>query len=184
MGALTLINATSGAQAAPAEFRILQGQYQIARVGVAPGGQASVPVDEKAYVVKAMTVMGAFTLTSNTITFEHDSADFRAEVLEEDGFYDFQLVQSPATQLSSIVFENTWRNPVQFELSRPGTPVHVLVVVDEHNTASVSTAQQWQVYAIVNGITTSTVTINNPNATITAVAENRDSEEGYELVVS
>lgn len=48
-----------------------------------------------------------------------------------------------------------------------GSSASVPLVVDENNGDGVGTAQEWQSYAIVNGITTQTLTITNPNATIT-----------------
>jgi hypothetical protein len=54
-------------------------------------------------------------------------------------------------------------------------------VVDENNNSEIPTAQMWTVYAIVNGITTQTVTFTDPNAKITAVAGNSD---GFAIVVS
>ena len=55
-------------------------------------------------------------------------------------------------------------------------------MVDENNNSEISTAQIWTVYAIVNGITSDTVTITNPNATVTAVAGNNG--DGFTIVVS
>jgi hypothetical protein len=55
-------------------------------------------------------------------------------------------------------------------------------VVDENNNSEVSTAQIWTVYAIINGVTTQTLTVTDPNATITVVAEN--SGAGFMIVVS
>ena len=57
-----------------------------------------------------------------------------------------------------------------------------LTVVDENNNSEIPTAQIWTVYAIVNGITTQTLTVTDPNATITAVVG--DSGEGFAIVVS
>ena len=83
---------------------------------------------------------------------------------------------------SAIVLENTWENSVQFKLSRPNSPVQIVKVVDEHNNVSISTAQQWTIYAIVNGITTENVETVNPNATITLLSDN--NREGFLLKVS
>ncbi len=61
---------------------------------------------------------------------------------------------------------------------RASVPV---TVVDENNDGSVITAQEWTVYAVVNGITTSSVTTANPNATVTLLADNTG---GFSLTVS
>lgn len=55
-------------------------------------------------------------------------------------------------------------------------------VIDEHNDSEIPTAQEWQVYAIVNGITTQRVQIGDPNATIAATADHDGA--GFTLTVS
>jgi hypothetical protein len=62
-----------------------------------------------------------------------------------------------------------------------GGSASVPLVVDEHNDGHVNTAQEWTSYAIVNGITTQTVTITDPNATITLREGNND---GFSLTLS
>lgn len=182
MPAITLINNVPASNVPSAEFRLSQGNegHVIARVGVHSGGQASIPLSNQ-YTAQAVTRMGDFTLTSNSVSFTAGSTTLLTQVLTEDGYYDFQLVQVPGTQPSAIVCENTWRQPVQFNLTQPGSPVQIVSVVDEHNTSSVSTAQQWSCYAIVNGITTTPVIIHDPNARITLTSDNND--EGYTLTL-
>ena len=126
--------------------------------------------------------MGELSLTSNTVNFSNPSANLLAQVLVENGYYDFQLTVQPGTQLSTILCENTWREPVQFKLTMPGTPVQIVTVVDEHDNDPISTVQQWTCYAIVNGITTSSVTTTDPSATISLFADNND--DAFRLVVS
>ena len=41
------------------------------------------------------------------------------------------------------------------------------IIIDEDNDGYLPTAQEWAIYAIVNGITTQTVTVTDPNATVT-----------------
>ncbi|MFL6214205.1 MAG: hypothetical protein ACJ74J_09980 [Blastocatellia bacterium] len=48
-------------------------------------------------------------------------------------------------------------------------------------TTEISTAQQWTLYAIINGITTSAVETTDPDATIKLVPDNHN---GYFLEVS
>ena len=55
-------------------------------------------------------------------------------------------------------------------------------VIDEHNDDEIPTAQEWQAYAILNGITTPKVQTSDPNATITVLAGNND--DGFTLTVS
>ena len=69
-----------------------------------------------------------------------------------------------------------------FRIWKDGSPFAAIKVVNERNTDSVSTEQQWTVFAIVNGITTDSVVTNNPEATINATVDNND--DGFSLVVS
>lgn len=62
-------------------------------------------------------------------------------------------------------------------ITQPGSSGQIV----SQNNNTVVTAQQWMVYAIANGITTSTVAVTNPNATVT-VANN--SDDGFSLTVS
>ena len=179
MSAIKLINSSPSADTA--EFRVYQNDQQVARIGVHQGGQASVPTQME-YTVQATTQMGEFALMSNPVSFQESSINVLARVLSEQGYHDFQLVTSPGTQSSAIVLENTWEKPVQFNLSRPNSPVQIVTVVDEHNHGSISTAQQWTIYAIVNGITTENVETVDPNATITLLSDN--NREGFSLKVS
>jgi hypothetical protein len=57
----------------------------------------------------------------------------------------------------------------------------VPTVVDEDNDGQVNTMQEWTAYAIVNGITTPTVTVANPNARLTLSADNAGG--GFTLTV-
>jgi len=181
MSAITLVNSISAGVAPTAEFRLFQGIDRIARVGVHAGGQVVIPTASE-YSAQATTSMGELTLTSNPVNFDASSMLLIARVISENGDYDFQLVESPGVHVSTIALENTWTNPVQFKLTRPNSPFQIVTVVDENNDSEISTAQQWTVYAIVNGITTQTLTVTDPNATITAAAGN--SGDGFTLVVS
>jgi hypothetical protein len=174
----TLLNATRNS----AEFRVLQGTLQVARIGVAPGASAVIPLGSD-YSVQAMTNLGSFTLTSAPLTFDATSVHLLAQMkMSDSGLYEFQLVQANAAQPDTFLFENTWRNPVQFTVALDGNPTPAVLVVDKNNTVTVSTAQQWDIYAIIDGITTQTVRTDNPGATITAVQD--ANEDGYALVVS
>jgi hypothetical protein len=182
--AIKLVNNVAESNVASAEFRLSQGadrKNQIARLGVHAGAMAKIPTTTS-YTAQAFTNMGDFTLTSNAVTFSNPSQNLLAQVLTEDGYFDFQLQAVSGNQPSAIVCENTWRQPVQFTIKQPGTPVQIITVADEHNNSIVSTAQQWECYAIVNGITTERVLTTNPNATFTLTADNND--DSYTLTVS
>ena len=179
---ITLINNLSGKNAFPAEFRILQGKDLVARVGVPAGGQAQVP-SGNSYTVTASTTMGNISLTSNSVMFDSDSAHLLAQVrMNKPGLFDFELVPLGSVPNGrAITCENTWREPVTFNIQRNGSPMAILKVVDEHNTSTVSTEQNWKIYGIVDGITTLMVSTDNPDAIITVNADNND--DGYTLTV-
>lgn len=176
--ALTLANKTTFL----AQFRICQGSTQVARVGVHQGGSALVPMGGSSYTVQAMTSLGDFSLTSNTVQLDASSVHLVAQVMADEGYFDFQVVQQGATQVNAIVCENTWRTPVVFKFTRNGSPVQITTVVDEHDSVSITTAQQWTVYAIVNGITTQPVQITDPRATLTV--EQDSNNESFRVTVS
>jgi hypothetical protein len=163
------------------EFRLIQGTNQIARIGVPSGGDATVPTTTQ-YTVQAFTSMGQFSLSSNPVTFDDPSITLLAQVKIMNGYYNFDLVTSPGMAPFTITLENTWSSAVQFKLSQPNSPVAFATVVDEHNNTPISTAQVWTCYAICNGITTATVTLTDPNATVTATDDNNDS--GVTLTVT
>jgi hypothetical protein len=176
--AISLVNQVPASVAPMAEFRVSQGA-EIGRVGVHAGETAVVPTSTE-YKAQATTSMGDFTLTSNIVSFNTASVNLTAQVITENGYYDFQLTEAPGTDPNGIVLENVWRNPVQFTLTRPNSPFQIVTVVDEHNNATISTPQHWQVYAIVNGVTTSTESTMNPSAKFTLVA----NKDGYTLAVT
>jgi NaMN:DMB phosphoribosyltransferase len=82
VSAIKLIN--SYPHADTAEFRVYQGNHQVARIGVHRGGEASIPTTTN-YTAQATTNMGEFTLTSNTVSFEGNSITVLAQVLSEQG---------------------------------------------------------------------------------------------------
>jgi hypothetical protein len=180
MSSIKLVNRIPASVTPTAEFRLSRGSNQIARVGVHAGGQASVPTTAHCQV-QAFTTMGDFSLTSNIVSFDGTSATLLAQVRTEDGFFDFQLTMAPGPVPSAIICENTWRHPVQFTITQPGSPLQIVTVVDEHNSTQVSTAEQWQCYAIANGITTATVTVTDPNATITVVEHHAGESVALEV---
>ena len=181
MGAIRLVNNVPPATAPMVEFRLHQGNNQVARLGIHAGGSAAIPVGSNQYTVQAFTDMGEFTLSSKVIDFNADSLALTAEVTEQDGFYNFDLRQGEGSQLNTITLENTWSSPVQFKLYRPNSPFMCSVVVEPNNVLDISTAQRWSVYAIANGVTSPSVEFTNSNATVTATA---DSKQGTLLQVS
>ena len=180
---ITLINQVPESITSSAEFRLLQGVRHVsmvARVGLPAGGEAVIPTQGSGYTAVAVTQMDDLTLTSNEVSFSGDSQVLVAQVAAENGYYDFRLVAQSGTDLSVIMCENSCRTPVQLTIRQTGTPLTAVTVVDAHQQTLVSTAQQWQCYAIVNGITTGTATFKGSTARVTLRA---GSDDQYSLEV-
>jgi hypothetical protein len=177
---ITLVDDVPVSIAPLAEFHVTQSGLLVARVGVHAGASEYVPTGSN-YTVQATTTMGDFTLTSNPVSFTDSSANLVGRMLMEDGYYDFQLVLSPGSQPDALVLENAWRKPIEFSITKPNSPFHVVTVVDELNIGEVSTRETYEVYAIVNGISTEPVTFSDRSATVTLVADPADT---FRLVVS
>lgn len=111
--------------------------------------------------------MSAITLINDVPSSTSPSAEFR--------------VSQGTHQIARIGVHAGGRASIP-TISQPGTPVEIVPIVDENNNAEVNTAQPWTIYAIVNGITTPTVAVTNPNATVTVTPDNND--DGFTLTVS
>lgn len=171
MSQLTLINEVPDF---PAEFRVRQGNDQVARISVqADEGKVVIPTTDS-YVATAQTTVDGFQVTSGPQYFSDRSAHLLAQVLQEDGGFDFQLVESAGTKPDAIVCENTWRQPVSFNVVRNGSPLGTVKVANEFNTVEISTEEIYGIYAIIDGVTTETLITDNPNATILAYRDNND----------
>lgn len=180
--AITLVNQSIY----PAIYYLSQGPdtstaQQMAVIGVPPSGQAVIPTGNS-YTVTATTDVNGITVTSNTLSFEEDEATILAQVMmTAPNLYTFQIIQLPATQDDSINLQNTWREDVYFNITLDGSPMACVLVVDGHNSDSVSTLQQYWIYSITNGITTEPVGTDDPNATATLTQDNVD--DGFSLAV-
>jgi hypothetical protein len=182
MSHLTLSNTTSYI----AQFVVSRSQQVIARVpGLAPGAQLQVPVTDD-YTVVATTVIDGNTYTSAPLNVT-GAASFLAQVRQDaaQGTYVFEVVEAPSTRPDELQFQKTTLGPVAFTLSRNGVLLQSVVVTDSFRTKTLETAEEFMIYAIVNGITTAPVMTTNPDATITAVVDTSTLDEGYfTLVVS
>jgi hypothetical protein len=176
---ITLINNSSDSSAV--EFQLYQGNNRVARVGVQANGKAEVPTTSS-YTAQASTTMGDVEVVSNPVTVSDPSVTLLAQVLVENGYYDFKLVPMSGISPNSVNLENTLPSPVQFKLTRPNTPVQIVTIVDEHNHGSLSAGDPYTAYAVVNGKQTQSVQITDPNATVTLKPNNND--DAFSLVVS
>jgi hypothetical protein len=182
MSALTFRNHTDFV----AQFVVYRGEQVIARLpGLASGEHFAVPT-AAVYRVVATTVIEGNTYTSAPLDFT-GAARFVARVRQSSaqGTCEFEVVEEASTRPDQLQFQKTTPGPVTFSLSSNGVVLQNVVVTDSFQTKTLQTAQEWTAYAIVNGITTGTVTTTNPGATITAVADTSARQEGdFTLEVS
>lgn len=182
MSALTLTNNTSYT----AQYLIHRGGLALARLpGVAPGATLSVPEVED-FAITASTLLDGNIYTSAPVT-ANGATRFLAQVVQAipQSVYVFEVVTGPSTASNQMQFEKTSLNPVTFQIMHQGIPVQDVVVVDSFEMVTMDISEVYSIYAVINGITTDSVTTSNPNATVTAVSETSDTGFGYfTLVVS
>ncbi len=182
MSALTLTNSTSYM----AQYVVHRGGLVLTRLpGLAPNATLSVPEVED-FEITASTLMDGNTYTSAPTT-ANGATRFLAQVIQviSQGVYAFEVVTAPSTVSNQMQFEKTSLNPVTFQIVHQGIPVQDVVVVDSFEMVTVDISEVYSIYAVINGITTDSVTTTNPNATVTAVSETTDTGFGYfTLVVS
>ena len=176
MSSLTLSNTTSYI----AQFVVYRGEQVIARLpGLAQGAQLRVPVTDTFQVV-ATTMIEGNTYTSAPLEVT-GAACFLAQVRQHatQGTYEFEVVQLASSRPDQLQFQKTSLAPVTFTLSRNGVKLQSVVVNDSFRIQTLNIGDTYSIYAIINGITTDTVTITNPDATITAVADTSVMQDGY-----
>lgn len=180
MSALTLTNSTSYI----AQYVIHRGGLALARLpGLAPGATLSVP-EAETFEITASTILEGNTYTSAPIAVS-GATRFLAQVKQQRAqqTYEFEVVTTPSSVANLMQFEKTSLGPVTFQITHQGVPVQDVVVPDSFVQVTVEISDVYSVYAVINGITTDSVTTSNPNATVTAVSEATDMEFGYFTLV-
>ncbi|KQZ55505.1 MULTISPECIES: hypothetical protein [unclassified Lysobacter] len=163
-----------------AQFVVLAGERVLARIpGIAPNETVTVPT-EGAYQVIAETMLEGNTYTSAPMD-ANGPVGFLAQVkqVQGQGTYDFEVIEVPSTQSDQMQFQKTCLSPVSFTLHKSGAWVQTVVVSNNFEMAALSLSETFYVHAVINGITTDTVTTTNPNAVITAVTDTSTLESGY-----
>ncbi len=182
MSALTLTNSTSYI----AQYVIHRGGLALARLpGLAPGATLSVP-EAEIFEISASTLLEGNTYVSAPTTVS-GATRFLAQVKQHisQGTYDFEVVTALSSVANQMQFEKTSLGPVTFQITHQGVPVQDVVVPDSFVQVTVEISDVYSIYAVINGITTDSVTTSNPDATVTAVSEATDMEFGYfTLVIS
>ena len=181
MSFLTLRNNTPF----PAVYVVKKGQQIIARTPpVAPGAEMQVPSTQTCTVV-ATTVIEGNTYTSAPITVP-GSAGFLARILQHapQGTYLFDMQEIPPRGPDRLEFQTTTTSPVTFTISGNGSHLQTVVVKDAFNSVTLSLADTYSIYAIINGITTEAVQTDDADAVITAVEGTSAITHGdYMLVI-
>lgn len=163
-----------------AQFVVRKGGQVIARVpGIAPNAQMVVPT-EGTYQVTAMTMIDGNTYTSPPMDVA-GAGSFLAQVLQvrQQGTYEFDVVQGHSTRPDQMQFQKTSLAPVTFTIDRDGVVMQAVVVADSFAMETLEISDTFHVYAIVNGVTTDTVSTANPNAEVTATTDTSTLEQGY-----
>lgn len=176
MSFLTLRNHT----AYIAQFVVSRGQQVIARIpGLAPGAQLQVPT-AAVYQVVATTVIEGNTYTSAPLEVT-GAAGFLAQVRQDvvQGTYEFEVVETPSTRPDQLQFRKTSLSPVTFTIARNGVMLQTLVVANSFQMVTLNIGDTYSIFAVINGVTTDTVTTTDPDATITAIADTSNLKFGY-----
>lgn len=176
MSVLTFQNTT----AYIAQFVVNKGDQVVARLpGIAPGAQMQVPTDDT-YSVTASTILDGNTYTSSPQVVT-GAACFIARVLQSSvqGTYDFEMLVEGSTSADQMVFQKTTIGPVTFNISKNGVYLQSVVVPDSFRSVSLEIGDVFSMYAVINGVTTSTAQTTNPNAIVTALLDTSDLESGY-----
>ena len=176
MSALTLRNHTD----LVTQFLVSRGQQVIARLpGIASGAQLQVPT-AAVYQIVATTVIEGNTYTSAPLDVS-GPAGFLAQVRQHaaQGTYQFDVVQMASTRPDELQFRKTSLSPVTFTIARNGVMLQTLVVANSFQMVTLNIGDTYSIFAVINGVTTDTVTTTDPDATITAIADTSDLEFGY-----
>lgn len=182
MSILTLQNQTGY----PAHFLVKKGDQVIAHLpALAPQARLQLPSNPTGLQIVASTQIEGKTYTAPPVA-SSGPEQFLAQIIEVAGGYEFQVVALPSTQADQLQFQKTTAGPVTFALMHGGQVLQSVVVSESFMMVALNLSDTYLLNAVINGITTPTVTTTNPNATITAVAEHDSTLPAgyYSLVVS
>lgn len=162
---ITLTNNTSYV----AQFLVYKGEQLIDRIpGIEAGGKCLVPTSDT-YQVTATSVLNKNTYISSPMSAKPGDK-FKAQVLQisNQGTYDFDVVRSDGSKPDSMEFETTTNSPVIFSVLKDNKPLQNVTVSDNYIGESLYVGNTFQIYAVINGVTTSTITTNDGSANISA----------------
>ena len=166
-------------------FVVRKGDMTIARTPAFPRGAILQVPTRQTYTVVAATVIEGNTYTSAPISVS-GPAGFLARILQHgaQGTYEFDMQELPPRSPDQMEFQTTTISPVTFTISGNGIHLQSVIVTDAFRAVTLSLADTYTLYAVINGVTTGTIQTTNPDATITARVAPGGAETGdYVLVV-
>jgi hypothetical protein len=163
-----------------AQYVVKKGDLVIARLpGIAPGALMVIPT-ENTYEIVASTLIDGNTYISapNAVT---RSASFLAQILQvpSQGTYVFDVQVGASLTPNQLSFQSTCINPVTFTITKDGRPLQSVVANDPFIEQTLDLSDTFHIYAVINGVTTETLTTDNANAVVTAETSSSDLEAGY-----
>lgn len=163
-----------------AQYVVMNGQQVIARLpGIPSGAQLSVPTTDT-YQVTATAVIDGNTYVSAPLDVT-GATNFLAQVVQvqAQGTYEFNVIELPSSDPNSLQFQKTCASPVTFTITKDGNPLQTVVVNNAFEIQSVQIGDTFYIYAIINGVTTDTVSTTNPNASVMASVDSSTLQFGY-----
>lgn len=173
---ITLLNNTNFI----AQYVVRKGDQIIARIpGVESKGSIHVPT-ANTFQVRATTILNKNTYQTAPMNAEPGDS-FLAQVLQisDQGTFDFEMVEQTGSKPDSMEFETTTNTPVTFSVMKDGHLLQNVTVSDNFTNQTLFVGDTFYIYAVINGVTTSTITTNNGNAVITAVNDTSALEADF-----
>ncbi|WP_414449448.1 hypothetical protein AB4851_26385 [Burkholderia sp. 22PA0099] len=165
MSQLTFLNTTPYI----AQFVVAKGQQIIARPpGLEPQARFTMAANDR-FEVAASTLIDGNTYTSAPATIV-GNASFLAQIKQDaqQGTYEFEMAVMASTVADQWQFYQTTLGPVTFSISQYDTLLQSVVVERSFDAQTLTIGDTYSFYAVIEGVTTATVTTTNPNAQVTA----------------
>ncbi|MFS2138031.1 hypothetical protein [Duganella sp. Dugasp56] len=164
----------------PAQFLVKKAGQVVASLPALEHKQIVVIPTTDTYQVIASTVINGNTYYSAPATVT-GATGFLAQVIQDStqGTYVFDVQEIGSTSSSELQFQSTWREDVDFEISKDGKPLQNVVCQNPFIMETIELGDTYSFQAIVNGVTTDVQLTDNPNATCTAVNDTTRRSAGY-----
>lgn len=167
-----------------AQYLVMKGDQVVARIpGIGPNAQMKVPTNN-VYQVVATAIIEGNTYTSAPLDVT-GATGFKAQVIQvqAQGTYEFDVVETASLNASQLQFQKTCLMPVTFKILKNGQVLQSVVVSGDFKMKTVNIGDTYSIFAIINGVTTDTVSTTNPRAIITAITDDTIMEHDYFTLV-